>query len=197
MTVVVLVGFFLMLLAPCVIAIVGGREKKEKIAATPVVPVAAAFDEDLDLPVRVPGDMSHLTPVAPYVAETEMAVAPVRRPAMGYQESVPYGAPQRVPRRDRDLKSIVAEAESEAMVAHAMAAQANAAAMAATARAAQARAQAAAEHAVAANKAAMNHAAAAREREERDELDEFLSVEPTWPELTVAVSSDGKSQRAA
>jgi hypothetical protein len=113
---------------------------------------------------------------------------------------------QHQPAPPADLRSVVEQAENEAIVAHAVAAQANAAALAATARAAQARAQAAAEHAVAAGRAAQaaNQAAAIREQAARAAHLEQSSVaagltggnQPVWPELTVAVAAEG-SRRAA
>jgi hypothetical protein len=217
MTTVVLIGFFLMLFAPCVFAIFGGREKKGKAIVASYEDRAVnrtpdAVDDELDLPVRIrkDSDAEYMVQTAPPVranpqaqtATMEMTIsapppASRRDPLIRSEEPIAHRTASSRG-RSVDLKSVVEQAENEALVAHAMAAQANAAAMAATARAAQARAQAAAEHAVAANKAAANHAAAVREAQRYAAASAAaLGDQPTWPELSVAVAADEASRRAA
>jgi UPF0755 protein len=205
MTTVVLAGFFLMLFAPCVFAIYGGRDKKTKAA------IASSYEdravdrtasrmsekvdhEEFDIPMR---REEYMVQSAPPTAAPQ-AVVPTAVSASSVSHRMWHEEPMGSRRGPDDLKGIVEQAENEALVAHAMAAQANAAALAATARAAQARAQAAAEHAVEANRAAANHAAAVRVAQQSAAASEAALTEPSSrPELAVPVSSKNRSRRAA
>jgi hypothetical protein len=218
MNTVVVIAFFLMLFAPCAFAIFGTREKKEE---APVVPEAVEMAEaevpaqlaEADIPVlgvaKVPSEAAYVASLVGHGVslaaqaveyEIEQQLHPERVQAERVHRSAAKAPAV-------DLRSVVQQAEDEALMAHAVAAQANAAAMAATARAAQARAQAAAEHAVAAGRAAQaaNYAAAMRDAEARGmHLDESPSAaltggnEPLWPDLTVAVKTEtSASWRAA
>ena len=156
------VAFFVMILAPCAIALLSGRRRDDAGEGEELVAPAAIEFEDA---ASYASDAGYGEPA---FHESGYDGPVYEAPA----HEVPAFAPARFAQVQGSMGSLVEVAEAEELVARAMAAQANAAALAASARVATVKAHAAAEAADRSRRVAeeaVRHANSARAAERDQE----------------------------